>query len=39
MLTHTQNGLDSPCDNEERREAFEASQRAAQRMRRLIESL
>ena len=39
MLTHAQNGLDSQCDNEEHREAFEASQRAAQRMRRLIESL
>ena len=39
MLTHTQNGLDSPCDNEEHREAFEASQRAGQRMRHLIQSL
>ena len=39
MLTHTQNGLASECQNEEHREAFEASQRAAQRMRRLIESL
>ena len=39
MLTHAQNGLDSQCDNEEHREAFEASKRAAQRMRRLIESL
>ena len=39
MLTHTQNGLTSDCVVEEHREAFEASQRAAQRMRRLIESL
>lgn len=39
MLTHTQNGLDSDCDNAEHREAFEASKRAAQRMRHLIESL
>ena len=39
MLTHAQNGLDSPCANEEHREAFEASKRAAQRMRHLIESL
>ena len=39
MLTHAQNGLASECQNEEHREAFEASQRAAQRMRRLIESL
>ena len=39
MLTHAQNGLASECLNEEHREAFEASQRAAQRMRRLIESL
>lgn len=39
MLTHTQNGLASDCLVEEHREAFEASQRAAQRMRRLIESL
>ena len=39
MLTHVQNGLASECPNEEHREAFEASQRAAQRMRRLIESL
>ena len=39
MLTHTQNGLASECPNEEHREAFEACQRAAQRMRRLIESL
>jgi two-component system OmpR family sensor kinase len=39
MLTHTQNGLTSECPNEEHREAFEACQRSAQRMRRLIESL
>jgi signal transduction histidine kinase len=39
MLTHTQNGLASECPNEEHREAFEASQRAAQRMRRLLDSL
>jgi two-component system, OmpR family, sensor kinase len=39
MLTHVQNGLASECPNEEHREAFEASQRAAQRMRRLTESL
>ena len=39
MLTHTQNGLASECLNEEHREAFEACQRAAQRMRRLTESL
>ena len=39
MLTHAQNGLASECLNEEHREAFEASQRAAQRMRRLIQSL
>lgn len=39
MLTHAQNGLDSTCNCEEHREAFEATRRAAQRMRRLIESL
>lgn len=39
MLTHAQNGLAGECANEEHREAFEATQRAAQRMRRLIESL
>lgn len=39
MLTHAQNGLDSECSCEEHREAFEATQRAAQRMRRLIESM
>lgn len=39
MLTHTQNGLASDGLTEEHREAFEASLRAAQRMRRLTESL
>ncbi len=39
MLTHTQNGLLSADLTEEQRESFEACQRAAQRMRRLIESL
>jgi heavy metal sensor kinase len=39
MLTHAQNGLASECANEEHHEAFEATQRAAQRMRRLIDSL
>lgn len=39
MLTHLQNGLASDGLTDEQREAFEASQRAAQRMRRLTESL
>src|SRR5204863_7102849 len=39
ILTHTQNGLAGECPNDEHREAFEACQRAAQRMRRLTESL
>jgi heavy metal sensor kinase len=39
ILAHAQYGLASECANGEHREAFEASQRAAQRMRRLIESL
>jgi heavy metal sensor kinase len=39
MLMHAENGLDAECNNPEHREAFEASRRAAQRMRRLIESL
>jgi signal transduction histidine kinase len=39
MLTHAQNGLASTCASDEHREAFEACQRAAQRMRHLIESL
>jgi two-component system, OmpR family, sensor kinase len=39
MLTHAQNGLQAEGITPEHREAFEACQRAAQRMRRLIESL
>jgi signal transduction histidine kinase len=39
MLTHAQNGLDAECNCPDHREAFEATRRAAQRMRRLIESL
>ena len=39
ILINTQNGLAGECENPEHREAFEATQRAAQRMRRLIESL
>ena len=39
MLTHVQNGLAETCPNEAHRESFEACQRAAFRMRRLIESL
>ena len=39
MLMHMENGLASGCLNEEHREAFEAGQRAAQRMRPLIVSL
>jgi len=39
LLTHTQNALAAPCSNEGHREAFEACQRAAQRMRSLIDSL
>ena len=39
ILTHAENGLAGECANEEHREAFAASRRAAQRMRRLIESL
>ena len=39
VLTHAQNGLSGACPNDEHREAFEATQRAAQRLRRLIESL
>ena len=39
ILTHAQNGLASEGLTEEPREAFEACQRAAQRMRRLLESL
>ena len=39
ILMHTQIGLASVCSEEGRREALAASQRAAQRMRRLTESL
>ena len=39
LLTHTQNGLDAACDCEDHREAFLSARRAAQRMRRLTESL
>ena len=39
MFTHLQNGLVSDGLTDEQREAFEASQRAAQRMRRLTESM
>lgn len=39
MLTHVQNGLGMEETTGEQREAFEACQRAAQRMRRLIEAL
>lgn len=39
MLAHTQAALETSCSPEENRAAFEACQRAAQRMRRLIESL
>jgi heavy metal sensor kinase len=39
ILAHAQYGLASACANDEHRDAFEASQRAAQRMRCLIESL
>lgn len=39
MLTHTQNGLASLCRNDEHREAFEACQRSAQRMKKLIGAL
>ena len=39
ILMHTQIGLSSACSEEGRQEALAASQRAAQRMRRLIESL
>jgi two-component system OmpR family sensor kinase len=39
VLTHVQNALAEGGLSEEQREAFEACQRAAQRMRRLIESL
>jgi heavy metal sensor kinase len=39
ILAHAQYGLEGPCENAEHHEAFEATQRAAQRMRRLIDSL
>jgi two-component system, OmpR family, sensor kinase len=39
MLTHTQDSLSSDDLTDEHREAFDACQRAAQRMRRLTESL
>jgi len=39
VLTHAQNGLAGTCADPGHREAFEAIQRAAQRMRRLIGSL
>ena len=39
ILLNTQNGLAGECASPEHRDAFEATQRAAQRMRRLIESL
>lgn len=39
MLAQAQYGLANACENSEHRESFEAIQRAANRMRRLIESL
>lgn len=39
ILTHAQNGLEAPCGADEHNQAFGAIQRAAQRMRRLIDSL
>lgn len=39
VLMHAQNGLASEALSEEQREAFSACERAAQRMKRLIESL
>ncbi len=39
LLTHTQNALAVACPSETHQEAFEACQRAAQRMRSLIEAL
>ena len=39
ILTHVQNGLTSDHLTDDQKEAFEACQRAAQRMRRLTESL
>lgn len=39
ILTHMENGIASECQNEEHAEAFGTGQRAARRMRQLIESL
>ena len=39
LLSHSQNGLACSCHVQEHRDAFAASQRAAPRMRRLIEAL
>lgn len=39
ILAQAQYGLASPCENDEHRDVFEASQRAAHRMRRLFDSL
>ncbi|WP_395737129.1 sensor histidine kinase [Prosthecobacter sp.] len=39
MLAEAQYGIASTCENSEHREVFEASERAANRMRRLIDSL
>jgi signal transduction histidine kinase len=39
LLSHSQNGLSCPCPVAEHHDAFAASKRAAQRMRRLVEDL
>ncbi len=39
LLSHSQNGLSCPCPVPEHHDAFAASKRAAQRMRRLVEDL
>lgn len=39
VLTHVQNALDAECANPEHREALEAIDRAARRMKRLIDAL
>ncbi len=39
ILMHAENGLAVECEHSDHREAFEACQRSAQRMRRLTESL
>ena len=39
LLSHSQNGLSCPCPVAEHQDAFAASKRAAQRMRRLVEDL